>query len=383
MTRRSCLTGMTPTRFCGLSSDVGNALIAGMKQLVLQQVTAVPQRAHIPKRKGVSTETTTLVLMSILNIAQTDEDSERTAASTLCVLHRMKLLDDEFKPIIATVAAEVGNGEDNEKSDALQALTYLSYRAARFLKNLEPIPDQEICAEKLVTDLVPSPVGSHSGFVDIAAALSFLCETTNRSPLHTKLHLMEFVDLTYPSNLLKLGITTAVDAFNHREMIFQKAVLPSSQFVTFLISNRYILSRDLCKSFMYILANFIDLCPFHRPTLEFVLASPIVMGFSTNQSLIEDCQLLNNNLILLNYWLTKWKEEEREVAQSGKRIIQALISEGFEDSMEQWLKYEMDGNPATDVVNYCLDISKKLGSNMEFTENDDEEESEDDDDSLE
>ncbi|KAK2960088.1 hypothetical protein BLNAU_4971 [Blattamonas nauphoetae] len=55
-----------------------------------------------------------------------DEDSERTAASTLCVLHRMKMLDDEFKPIIATVAAEVANGEDNEKSDALQALTYLT-----------------------------------------------------------------------------------------------------------------------------------------------------------------------------------------------------------------------------------------------------------------
>ncbi|KAK2941004.1 hypothetical protein BLNAU_24075 [Blattamonas nauphoetae] len=38
----------------------------------------------------------------------------------------MKLLDDEFKPIIATLSAEIANGEDNKKSYALQAVPSLT-----------------------------------------------------------------------------------------------------------------------------------------------------------------------------------------------------------------------------------------------------------------
>ncbi|KAK2960096.1 hypothetical protein BLNAU_4979 [Blattamonas nauphoetae] len=93
------------------------------EKIVAQQVAAVQLRAHIPKRKAVSSGRTTPALMAILENGQVessmtgkegsdkthetlfrwiaDEGSERTAASTLCVLHRMKLLDDELKPIIA------------------------------------------------------------------------------------------------------------------------------------------------------------------------------------------------------------------------------------------------------------------------------------------
>ncbi|KAK2957842.1 hypothetical protein BLNAU_7276 [Blattamonas nauphoetae] len=35
MTRQRNLSGMTPTHFCGLSSDVGNALIAGADEQIL------------------------------------------------------------------------------------------------------------------------------------------------------------------------------------------------------------------------------------------------------------------------------------------------------------------------------------------------------------
>ncbi|KAK2960097.1 hypothetical protein BLNAU_4980 [Blattamonas nauphoetae] len=94
----------------------------------------------------------------------------------------MKLLDDELNPIIATVAAEVGNGEDNEKSDALQAFTYLSDKTAQFLKKLEPTwRDTSDYATKLLTDLVPSSDGSYSDFVDITPTLSFLQQTARCS----------------------------------------------------------------------------------------------------------------------------------------------------------------------------------------------------------
>ncbi|KAK2957814.1 hypothetical protein BLNAU_7248 [Blattamonas nauphoetae] len=168
--------------------------------------------------------------------------------------------------------------------------------------------------------------------------------------------------------LRELGITDAVDAFNHRKMIFQKVVIPSSQFVTFLISNRYSLKDGSLNYFMSLLDKFIQICPFHDPTLEFVLASPIAMTFSSSLSFVEEDGDLWNFLTKIHDSLLIWKKEGPEVAQSGKRMLQALISEGSEDSLEQKMKHEESGENGRDVVQACHVISKLLGSNVEFTE---------------
>ncbi|KAK2955150.1 hypothetical protein BLNAU_9879 [Blattamonas nauphoetae] len=65
-----------------------------------------------------------------------------------------------------------------------------------------------------------------------------------------------------------LDITSAFDKFYRREMIFQKIVIPSSPFVTFLISNRNILNGDLSKSLMSLLGTLLEFSPFHHPTLD-------------------------------------------------------------------------------------------------------------------
>ncbi|KAK2941773.1 hypothetical protein BLNAU_23321 [Blattamonas nauphoetae] len=126
-------------------------------------------------------------------------------------------------------------------------------------------------------------------------------------------------------------------------MILQKAVTPSSQFLTFLISNRYQLHGWLLDYFMTLLRSLLEFGPFHRPTLEFVLASPIVMAFSSSLSSIETDDRLHNTLETINNSLTEWKKEGPEVVQSGKRVMQALISEGFEDTLEQMMKHEKNG----------------------------------------
>ncbi|KAK2942173.1 hypothetical protein BLNAU_22900 [Blattamonas nauphoetae] len=302
----------------------------------------------------------------------------------------------------------------------------LQERAAQFLKGLEPMWGDEDDTAKLVRDLVPSSDGSPSGFVEsiltllssphstvVAAALSFLRKTTSHSPMKIRLHLVEsdlitkllttvrphtlqisgneeifdellgiidrFVDLASTSSLSERGITVAVEAFDHREMIFQKVVIPSSQFVTFLISNRHILNGDLLESFMFLLAKFIKIGPFHRTTLEFILASPIVMAFSNCLSFVEDESYLWSILMDINRSLYEWKREGPEVSQSGKLMLQALFSEGFADTLEQMLKHDKSDGNGEWVVNECHSISKLLGSNVELTENDDDEDSEDDD----
>ncbi|KAK2941848.1 hypothetical protein BLNAU_23239 [Blattamonas nauphoetae] len=142
--------------------------------------------------------------------------------------------------------------------------------------------------------------------------------------------------LALPSIIRELGITAPVDKCSHHEMIFQKVILPSSQYLTFLFSNRYNLKGHLLNSFKYELDALIYIIPFHRRTQEYVLASPIVMVFTSNLS----TSTLNVNF---HVSLSDWKEEGPEAAQSGTRILQALISEGFEDTLEQRLMSDKNG----------------------------------------
>ncbi|KAK2950190.1 hypothetical protein BLNAU_14876 [Blattamonas nauphoetae] len=249
----------------------------------------------------------------------------------------------------------------------------LQSRAVQFLESLEPNWMQQALANQLVTDLVPCSAGSHSGFIEsiltllssphwtvVGAALSFLQNISFASSKEIRDRLAESdlvsnvlataqphslpisgnetilynliiviilcFDIASPSSLSELGLTTAVDQSNHREMIFQKVVIPSSQFVSFLISNRRILTGLLLNSSMNLLSQHIQIGPFHRQTLEFVLASPIAMAFSSYLSFIErnDGDLWYV-LININRSLLEWKNEGPEVVESAKRMMQALF----------------------------------------------------------
>ncbi|KAK2950208.1 hypothetical protein BLNAU_14894 [Blattamonas nauphoetae] len=289
----------------------------------------------------------------------------------------------------------------------------LQDRAAQFLKILEPQWNAQLAA-KLVTELVPSTDGSAAGFVEsivtlvssphstmVVAALSLLHKTILMSsteirhrPVQSDLvskvfatvqpHTLpisgndkifdnlliiiyRYLNLAVPLSLRELGITAAVDQSNHREMIFQKVVLPSSQFFQYLISNRNMLKGELLNSFMSLLTTHLRIGPFHDPTLEFVIASPIVMAFSSCLSFIEDNSRLWVTLQHINYSFKEWKKEGPEVVQSGKRMIQALISEGFEDTLEQKLMSNKGGDYGSSFDDYCHSISQRLGSNVEIT----------------
>ncbi|KAK2950200.1 hypothetical protein BLNAU_14886 [Blattamonas nauphoetae] len=288
----------------------------------------------------------------------------------------------------------------------------LQDRASRFLKNIEQKLRNKDQADKLVTDFVHSSSGSPSGFVEsistlltsphskvVNTALSFLFNVTasstenrcrlvasdivsnvlatvqphtlpisgNESKFNDLIVIIiteHCISLALPFYLNLLGITTAVDQYNHHEMIFQKVVLPSSHFSIYLISNWLILNRNLMDSFMILLSTIFEIGPFHRPTLEYVVASPIVMGFSSCLSFVEMNGVLNNMFSFINDSLDEWKKEGPEVAQSGKRMMQALFSEGFEDTLEQMLTINKDGNSGRYIIDYCRSISQRLGSNV-------------------
>ncbi|KAK2959570.1 putative Casein kinase II subunit beta [Blattamonas nauphoetae] len=154
------------------------------------------------------------------------------------------------------------------------------------------------------------------------------------------------------SSLSYSGITEAVDICHFCEIVFAKVVLPSSHFFSFLIFNRNVITGDFFATFMTLLNSLIQIAPFYRPTLEFILASPIVMGFSSCLSYIDNS-------------LTEWKEEDPEVVQSAKRMIQALFSEGIEDTLEKLLLCKI-ADFHSEVVQLCHSIFHLLGSNVPY-----------------
>ncbi|KAK2954853.1 hypothetical protein BLNAU_10183 [Blattamonas nauphoetae] len=268
-------------------------------------------------------------------------------------------------------------------NDALQE------RAVRFLNDLEPEWGEQDLAARLVSDLVSSSAGSSSGFIEsiltllsslhstvIEAVLSFLTSILVCSPLAVRLRLVESdliaavfatvqprflqisgnetifkrlietitqgVNLALPAFQNDISITKVVDPFNHREMVFQKVLLPSSHFISFLISNRHILEEVLFGSLMTLLSALLRIGPFHLPTLEFVLTSPITTSFSGCFSIVENTHLLWSIFYDSDLLFRDWKALGPEAIQSWDRMMQALFSEGFEDTTEQMVKHDED-----------------------------------------
>ncbi|KAK2947134.1 hypothetical protein BLNAU_17910 [Blattamonas nauphoetae] len=119
----------------------------------------------------------------------------------------------------------------------------------------------------------------------------------------------ECVVLAYPRELMELTFTAAVDTFNSREVIFQKAVIPSFHIVTFQFSNRYCLNTDLFSLFLPLLDQILSFGPFHTPTLEYVLSSPIKLGFSRCLSYVGNWSSLSTIFTAVKAPFQYWKED--------------------------------------------------------------------------
>ncbi|KAK2953284.1 hypothetical protein BLNAU_11747 [Blattamonas nauphoetae] len=287
----------------------------------------------------------------------------------------------------------------------------LKFKAQSFLSHLGPRWNDDKAADKIVAELVSTSPGSSAAFFDSVlvllssphsmvaeSAFTFLnsvllsCSSAirllfvevdfitnmfaiiqphtlpiarNVGRIHSLIGLIKnSIKIASPLHLEKLGVTDEVNTFNHREIICQKAVIPSGQFVTFLISNRYLLDKWLFHQFMELLCTLVDISPYHRPTLEFVLASPIVMAIPSRLSFYEDTRPVYDTLPLINNSFRLWGRREAEAVPSSKRMIQALVSEGFEDMLDQVMMFNESASFGDDIIEESQIFSHFLGSNI-------------------
>ncbi|KAK2960049.1 hypothetical protein BLNAU_4932 [Blattamonas nauphoetae] len=285
----------------------------------------------------------------------------------------------------------------------------LQDRAARLLKCLEPTwRDEPRDVAELVTDLVPTSDGSPSGFVAsivtllssphstiVTAALSLVSAAVCHSDITNQYRLIDanvmitVLGIIQPHTLPISGNETILkdlvgmfeqgvrradyespisyasyrpsDKSNYREMILQKVVLPSSQFERYLISNRYLLNGDLLQSFIILLVRFFKASPYHPPTLEYVLASPMAMAFPSCFSIIENDFRVWATLANICFAIYDWRKGGAEVIESAKRMMQALFSEGFDDILEVMTMNKTQGKLGGGPLTESHPLTKELG----------------------
>ncbi|KAK2958837.1 hypothetical protein BLNAU_6086 [Blattamonas nauphoetae] len=288
----------------------------------------------------------------------------------------------------------------------------LQNKTVSFLKALEPQPFQRSIADRLITQLVPTSDGSPAAFIDsfcvllsslhstiVAATLSFLQATFSFSTeahrvlllqtdfvakLIAKLQpqslplsgneasftvlntiLLVSMRLMNSSTLRILGNAGPSDLHNRCNLIFQRVLQPSSQYLSFLCRNHYLLtSRFHTFRFAVLVDTLLEISPYHRPTLDFVLASPIVMTWSSCVSFDEHFLHFYDSLAHICSSLEEWKKQDPVVGQSRQRMTRALCSEGFEDTIEHFLVHNTFDEDSQALVGFCCSILRFLGSNV-------------------
>ncbi|KAK2960114.1 hypothetical protein BLNAU_4997 [Blattamonas nauphoetae] len=67
-------------------------------------------------------------------------------------------------------------------------------------------------------------------------------------------------------------------------------------------------------------------------------------------------------------WIVFWIYQSPTRVQSGKQMIEALLSEGFEDTLEQMEQNIKDDYYGHRLVEECQSITQLLGTKVTFTE---------------
>ncbi|KAK2960662.1 hypothetical protein BLNAU_4317 [Blattamonas nauphoetae] len=317
------------------------------------------------------------------------------------------------------ISAELSHEDPSTIYRSLVSLVKIGYpfhdalqdKTVQFLNSLEPIRFFKKSADEFITKIASNnndPFGefvdsvvtilssSHSSIVDAALSFSSRFYSTSSKPFQLQLMEADFLSRVLTSiqpqtrcissqsslhsslisvlesslscastNQLEILLhTTPIDEHSIRELIFHKVVFPSSPYLLSVCHSQRSLSNRLSGSFMLIFGRLILISPLHRPTLEFVLTSPLLSTFSSCLSYVEHWIPLWTTLFEFDNSLKDWKNKGAEVVISGKQIIQALFAEGFEDTLEAILMHDEDGFYGVNIVTTCISVSQRLGSNV-------------------
>ncbi|KAK2957533.1 hypothetical protein BLNAU_7432 [Blattamonas nauphoetae] len=172
--------------------------------------------------------------------------------------------------------------------------------------------------------------------------------------------------LTTPGGVLYLESEAGAEKQTIQREVLWQVVKPSEQYIRYLCMNRYsIVNGELLSLyFMELLAKMLRICPYHQPTMDFVLHLPVVLTIPSCLTYFED----DDSILAFMHGMVdsqwKWKEEGRKVRQIGKNVHRMLRMEGIEDAIEEKLRNHKNDLSGRGIVFYSIRWNEMLGMNL-------------------
>ncbi|KAK2955111.1 hypothetical protein BLNAU_9840 [Blattamonas nauphoetae] len=85
------------------------------------------------------------------------------------------------------------------------------------------------------------------------------------------------------------------------------------------------------ESFLTLLAQLLEICPFYQPTMGFVLSMPAVLTIPSCHTFFEDDESINNFLFLMVDYQQKRNKTRGSMRQMWQKMHRMLRMEGIED----------------------------------------------------
>ncbi|KAK2964008.1 hypothetical protein BLNAU_1089 [Blattamonas nauphoetae] len=173
------------------------------------------------------------------------------------------------------------------------------------------------------------------------------------------------VRLLTPAVLTLLGIEDHDAQQAVHETIFQQVLVPSKNYIWHVCVHRFsIIDGYQSSEFMVLLAQILRICPYHQPTMEFVLYMPVFLTIPSCLSFFETDFSIYPVMSYLEGAQQEWKKKGGEVRQIGKKIHRMLRMEGFEDVMEDKLQNNVKIFNGRAIIAFSIEWNNLLGMNL-------------------
>ncbi|KAK2954265.1 hypothetical protein BLNAU_10764 [Blattamonas nauphoetae] len=180
-------------------------------------------------------------------------------------------------------------------------------------------------------DLIPQLVSSLN-----PQSLSFAEAVDIHVPLMSNIR--QSVWLATPDGLTQLGIEDGDEQQAVHETVLKQVMVPSEKYLRHLCVNRYsIIDEELSNYFLILLARIIELCPYHQPTMDFVLHMPVFLTNPSYLTFFENDEAIYYCQALMIDKLQDWNIYGDQVQQIWNTVDQMLRMEGIEDVIDQKL----------------------------------------------
>ncbi|KAK2957625.1 hypothetical protein BLNAU_7524 [Blattamonas nauphoetae] len=240
-------------------------------------------------------------------------------------------------------------------SSASQVITTA---AMKMLGNLIMWCSAKVRLTLVSADLIPQLITTLNPL-----SLSF----TEAVDIHTCLMriIMFCLRLATPFGLPQLACAGLDEQLAVPETIFQQVLIPSEKYIYHLCVNRFsIIDGDQFGSFLSLFAHLLEICPYHQPTMYFVLRMPVVFTIPSCLASFENEMPIIYFLHDMNNAQLEWNKRRGVVRQMWKKVLRMLRMEGFENTIEEKLQSDKNGDSGGWIVDRSIGWSNQQGMNV-------------------